>query len=219
VFEGKLPSREKYEELVKSIDVAAPYLYPVPYQPVASVGEAIARAREATRGTKPILPILQLFAWKAEDRYPTPTELRCMTLLALVEGAQGIGYYSYGSVTGRPKTTIAEAQPELWKSLKELNRDVAKCGPRLSAGKATERLMLEPPAGVKVKVVEDDQGVLAVAVNTTDQRQSVKFVMGETREKHAWVFGDSSPFGIKPGRHGMSLGPFEDSILREVPHQ
>ena len=84
----------------------------MPYQPVASVGDAVARARAAGEGKKPVLAVLQLFAWKAKDRYPTPQELRCMAFLALVEGAGGIGYYSYGSVTGQPKTTIAEAQPQ-----------------------------------------------------------------------------------------------------------
>ena len=47
VVSGKLPSKEKYDDLVAAIDVAAPYLYPVPYQPVASVGDALARARRA----------------------------------------------------------------------------------------------------------------------------------------------------------------------------
>ena len=86
VVAGKLPSKEKYDELVRTIDVSAPYLYPVPYQPVASVGDAVARARQATEGKKALLPILQLFAWEAKDRYPTPAELRCMAFLALVEG-------------------------------------------------------------------------------------------------------------------------------------
>src|SRR5579864_8233395 len=105
VVTGKLPSRAVYEDLVAAIDVSAPYLYPVPYQPIASVGDAVARARKASGGKKPLLPVLQLFAWQAKDRYPTPAELRSMAFLALVEGAHGIGYYSYGSVTGLPKTT------------------------------------------------------------------------------------------------------------------
>jgi hypothetical protein len=134
VVKGKLPSKAVYEDLVAAIDVSAPYLYPVPHQPVSSVGDAVARAREASSGRKPLLPVLQLFAWDAKDRYPTPAELRCMAFLALVEGAHGIGYYSYGTVTGYPGTTIAAAQPELWKSVKPLNQDLADIGPRLLSG-------------------------------------------------------------------------------------
>ena len=61
VVMGKLPSKAVYEDLVTAIDVSAPYLYPVPYQPISSVGDAVARARTATAHKKPILPVLQLF--------------------------------------------------------------------------------------------------------------------------------------------------------------
>jgi hypothetical protein len=41
VYSNKVPSKERYEELVKVLDASAPYLYPLPYQPVGSVGEAV----------------------------------------------------------------------------------------------------------------------------------------------------------------------------------
>jgi len=61
VISNTLPTTDKYEEVVQTIDVAAPYLYPVPYQPIRSVGEAVGRASLATHGKKPLLPILQIF--------------------------------------------------------------------------------------------------------------------------------------------------------------
>lgn len=177
VFKGKLPSKAAYEDLVSAIDVSAPYLYPVPYQPVSSVGDAMARARNATSGRKPLLPVLQLFAWDAKDRYPTPTELRCMAFLALVEGAHGIGYYSYGTVTGHPGKTIAATQSELWKSVKPLNHDLAAIAPQLLSGKPSTDLTLgEGTPGVKLKVVRLDSGLLAIVVNTSSNPLSVKLV-------------------------------------------
>jgi hypothetical protein len=104
VYSNKVPSKERYEELVKVLDVSAPYLYPIPYQPVRSIGEAVERAKTATGGKKPLLPILQLFTWEAKDRYPTPSELKCMVYLSLIHGANGIGYYSYNYVTGKKGT-------------------------------------------------------------------------------------------------------------------
>ena len=240
VFDGKLPSHEKYEDLVAAIDVAAPYLYPVPYQPVASVGQAVTRAREATGGKKPILPILQLFAWKPEDRYPTPAELRCMTFLSLVEGAHGIGYYSYGTVTGHPKKTISEVQPELWKSVKELNREVAEIGPRLLAGKPTQvvefmsatlspqlrdrskrtdlKEVLDPPnlkPSVSFKVVEEDQRALAILVNASGRDLRLGLEIGITSTDHPWTI-NGKPVDIKPGRHFIELEAFGVAILRQV---
>src|SRR5688572_24523567 len=63
VVKGTLPSKATYDEIVSAIDVSAPYLYPVPYQPIASVGDAVARARKASGGKKPVIPVLQLFVW------------------------------------------------------------------------------------------------------------------------------------------------------------
>lgn len=177
VIAGKLPAKSVYEVLVAAIDVSAPYLYPVPYQPVSSVGDAVARARKASAGTKPVLPVLQLFVWNAKDRYPTPDELRCMAFLALVEGAHGIGYYSYGSVTGRPKTSIAAAQPELWKSVKKLNHDLRDIGPRLLSGSQSNDATLGTgTSSVRMKCVRQNGEVLAVVVNTASTRQEAKLL-------------------------------------------
>jgi hypothetical protein len=124
VISNKLPTKERYEELVKVLDVSAPYLYPIPYQPVRSVGEAVGRAGTATLGRSPVLPVLQLFTWDAKDRYPTPAELKCMVYLALIHGADGIGYYSYNYVAGKKGTNIAKEQPDLWKAVKPINFEV-----------------------------------------------------------------------------------------------
>lgn len=168
VVAGKLPPKEKYEDLAAAIDVSAPYLYPVPYQPVSTVGDAVSRAHQATEGKKPLLPILQLFAWDVKDRYPTPAELRVMVYLALVNGADGIGYYSYGSVTGHPKQTIAQVQPELWESVKKLNEEVARVGPALQQGEdVTAGVLKELPTGLWGKAVRESGGTLIVVVNPT----------------------------------------------------
>lgn len=170
VYHGKLPSQEKYDELVRAIDVSAPYLYPVPYQPIATVGDAVARARAASGGKKGLLPILQLFAWKADDRYPTPQELEAMVYLSLLEGATGIGYYSYGHVTGHKKKTIAQVQPELWKHVKGLNRKLADLAPRYLAGRPSDKAKLASYVkGVRLGAIEDASGGVAIVVNITGE--------------------------------------------------
>jgi hypothetical protein len=126
VYSNKVPSKERYDELVKLLDVSAPYLYPIPYQPVRSVSEAVKRAKTATAGKKPLLPILQLFTWEAKDRYPTPAELKCMVYLSLIHGADGIGYYSYNYVSGKKGTNVAREQPELWQEVKQINSEIAE---------------------------------------------------------------------------------------------
>jgi hypothetical protein len=214
VVKGKLPSKAVYEDLVAAIDVSAPYLYPVPYQPISSVGDAVARARRASAGKKPVLPVLQIFVWEAKDRYPTPAELRSMAFLALVEGAHGIGYYSYGSVTGRPKTTIALAQPELWKSVKKLNHDIANIGPRLLSGtQANDLTLRKGTPAVKMKLVREKGGLLAVIVNSAATRQEVKLT-AQAGTGSQLVLQNGKRIEVKEGVATLLLEPFGVEIVR-----
>jgi hypothetical protein len=210
VFAGKLPAKEKYDDLIRRIDVAAPYLYPVPYQPIASVGEAVERARRATDGKKPLLPILQLFAWKADDRYPSPAELRAMAFLALLEGAHGIGYYSYGTVTGKPKMTLAEAEPELWKSVKPLNREIARTAPKLVAGKSSDAVQGKHVDGhVRLRVIADGDGALVVLVSSAPDQRDVQLAL-----PRGGVLRTADGAILAQGDGKLSLLPFEVRILR-----
>ena len=216
VVMGKLPSKAVYEDLVAAIDVSAPYLYPVPYQPISSVGDAVARARKASAGKKPILPVLQLFVWEAKDRYPTPAELRCMAFLALVEGAHGIGYYSYGSVTGQSQTTIAAAQPELWKSVKNLNRDIADVGSRLLAGTETNDLTVgKGTPAVKMKLVREKDGLLAVVVNVAATRQEAKLI-GQAGTFGQMVLQNGKQIEVKENVATLPLEPLGVEIIRLI---
>lgn len=175
VYANKLPSRERYEELVKVLDVSAPYLYPLPYQPVRSVGEAMARADAATSGRKPLLPVLQLFAWKPEDRYPTPAELKCMVYLSLIHGADGIGYYSYNHITGKTLTNIAREQPELWRSVRQINAELQQIGPFLLDSAPEPGLRVTgPDMAVEWRAAKRDDAILLLLTNPSAESQTVK---------------------------------------------
>ncbi len=166
VYANKVPSKERYEELVKVLDVSAPYLYPIPYRPVRSIGEAVERANSATGGKKPLLPILQLFTWQAKDRYPTPAELKCMVYLSLIHGADGIGYYSYTNVTGKKGTNIAQEQPELWQAVKHINSEIAEMRPFLSEQNRVSVALQEGAPEVEFRALRGGGETLLLLANT-----------------------------------------------------
>ena len=172
VYSNKVPSKERYEELVKVLDVSAPYLYPVPYQPVRSVGEAVERANSATGGKKPLLPILQLFTWQAKDRYPTPAELRCMVYLSLIHGANGIGYYSYSNVTGKKGTNIAKEQPELWQTVKQINSEIAEIHAWLLEDNKVSVVLQEGAPEVEFRALGGGGKILLLLANTASVAQT-----------------------------------------------
>src|SRR5262249_55782976 len=160
-----------------------------------------------------IVPVLQLFVWKAMDRYPTPAELRAMTYLALVEGAQGIGYYSYGSVTGRPKTTVAAAQPELWKSVKTLNQENADIGPKLLSGREVDAIQIgEGMPSVKMRVVREKSATLAVVVNSAATRQEAKLIWKVKTFGHM-LLRSGKQVVVQDGVAMLPLEPFGVEII------
>jgi hypothetical protein len=168
VEKNVLPGKDKYEDLVAGIEVAAPYLYPVPYQPVGTVGDAVSRAKAATKGSKPLVPILQLFKWDTKTRYATADELRCMVYLSLIEGATGIGYYTYGSVKDP-----AKADPEAmktWESMKKLNKEVEVVGDFLMNGhEATGVKAIKNESGVKWRVLTLASAIVILRANPSDK--------------------------------------------------
>src|SRR5262249_42700231 len=151
-----------------------------------------------------------------KDRYPTPAELRCMAFLALVEGAHGIAYYSYGHVTGRPKTTIAAAQPELWKSVKKLNQDIADIGPRLLSGSEANDLTLgKDTSSVKMKLVREKTGLLAVVVNPAETRQEARLV-SKARTFGQLLLQSGKRIKVEDGVATLSVEAFGVEIIRPV---
>jgi hypothetical protein len=93
-------SVEKYRDVA---DRLALDWYPVPWSSVGTVAREMRLARLGADG-RPFLAILQAFDWNIATnlldtdvplRAPTPQELRCMTYLALMQGASGVIYYAY----------------------------------------------------------------------------------------------------------------------------
>jgi hypothetical protein len=214
VFSNKLPRKERFEELVKVLDVSAPYLYPLPYQSVRSVGEAVARANAVTGGRKPLLPVLQLFVWKPDDRYPTPAELKCMVFLSLIHGADGIAYYSYNYVAGKEKTNLARQQPELWASVKNINAEVAQIGEFLLDSTDDESLRVSPSeSAVEWRTAARGDARLVLLANTSSEAQTVR-VQWSSPPAIVRRLDDGVAPTFNNGIAEITLGAFETLALR-----
>lgn len=209
VFSNKLPAKERYEELVKVLDVSAPYLYPLPYQPVKSVGEAVARANAATGGKKPLLPVLQLFVWKPEDPYPTPAELKCMVYLSLIHGADGIAYYSYNYIAGKEKTNLALEQPELWRSVKSINAEVKQIGEFLLESQPDAAVKVTAPgSAVEWRAAVSGDSILLLLANPSSESQKVSLAWPAKSAVLRRV-SSGAKLQVENGAAELTLGPNE----------
>jgi hypothetical protein len=213
VYLNKVPSKERYEELVNVLDVSAPYLYPIPYQPVGSVGEAVKRANAATGGKKPLLPILQLFTWEAKDRYPTPAELKCMVYLSLIHGADGIGYYSYNHVSGKKGTNIAREQPELWQEVKQINSEIAEIRPLLLEETEVSVALQEGTPEIEFRALTGGRETLLLLANTASVPKtavlSLPLHFGTKGKRSLKHVGSRKAISFEGSQVTVSLEPYQ----------
>jgi hypothetical protein len=107
--------------------------YPVPKQPITAVSDAVSGAIANIEKDKPLWCIVQAFDWNVWDHgkligehRPTGDEERCMTYMALVNGAKGIIYWAYGS----SKYYTAD-YPQHWLEVKKVASEVHDLTPVL----------------------------------------------------------------------------------------
>ena len=94
-------AQSNYGDFVGATDGFLPELYPirgdddVP-QIITDMQRLRADLRAAGNPVKTVWPIIQYFEGWGWPRFPTPDELRAMSFLALIHGANGITWYTYG---------------------------------------------------------------------------------------------------------------------------
>ncbi|MBI2843955.1 MAG: hypothetical protein HYX78_11200, partial [Armatimonadetes bacterium] len=114
---------------------------------VSCVGEYTQLIRESVGYSKPVWMVLQAHKWPAapDSRFPTAAELRFMTYDAIINGANGIIYYSY-----HPKATQGGFNsgdepytPEFWSALKQVAGELSSLGARITAQSAAGAVVLD----------------------------------------------------------------------------
>jgi hypothetical protein len=128
VHGGQAGGKSRYTDYVDSTDAFLPELYPIHSTKQAEVADIIRDMRTIAAdcqraGRKaPVWAIIQDFEGWGWERFPTDAELRAMTWLAIIHGATGMTYYTYG---GHGKNHGATHDPQLWANLKRLAGQMA----------------------------------------------------------------------------------------------
>jgi len=120
--------KSRYTDYVDATDAFLPELYPIRSDQQATVADIIRDMQAVSAdcyraGRKaPVWAIIQDFQGWGWQRYPTDAELRAMTWLAIIHGATGMTYYTYG---GHGKNHGATHDPHVWANLKRLAGQLA----------------------------------------------------------------------------------------------
>lgn len=145
--------------------------YPIPHSPVTYVTSCVSGAVKAVEKDKPVWTIPQAFDWNVWNtgkingvHRPTNEEERCMTYLALVQGAKGIIYWAHTA----SKYYIRD-YPDHWAYMKRLAGEMHDLTPVLLTPDSEVMPALEPkdaPVDLMVKKLGGETYVFAVNHDT-----------------------------------------------------
>ncbi|MCD6347526.1 MAG: beta-galactosidase [Bacteroidales bacterium] len=155
-----------------AMDIVMADPYPVPNQPIRSVGTVAKNLKREFIGEKPVWIVPQAFGggewW---GREPSSRELRAMTWLSIVEGATGIQYFVRHGQNGFPKSTAT------WGECGKMALEVQEILPFLTSGMSINAITT-PTEGLRVTAREYQGDLLIIAVNEEKDPKKITISTG-----------------------------------------
>jgi hypothetical protein len=118
---------------LNALDILGRDPYPVPREPLGMVATSVEEMARLSGGTKPLWITLQAFSEPPAFTRPTFMQVRCMTYLALLRGANGLLYFLYGYPGCPAGEPMPDAYPSLWGEFPRLAREIPALLPILAA--------------------------------------------------------------------------------------
>ncbi|MBO9606240.1 MAG: carbohydrate binding domain-containing protein [Paenibacillaceae bacterium] len=179
---------EHYADTGKVVDALGIDVYPLPDEPLSAIGPAMAAAKAAVGGKKPVWEALQAFQMPSNPRWtylPTIGEIRNMAYQSLLAGGRGLGYYSFSD----PGWLMSGSA--LWPGMVRLSEEYG-----VIAELATTAGRIGGADGEAVRWglwhSGDGDAYYAVAVNVTKQRQTAAIALPFAGYRAELLYGDDS---------------------------
>ncbi|HEY7509106.1 MAG TPA: hypothetical protein VIG50_02590 [Vicinamibacteria bacterium] len=136
--------------------------------PLEQVTEWVDLAQAAVERSRPVWAVIQFFQFGGNGHWPTYDELRSMSYMALVAGARGLFYWSYGA-GALSHVADDRLREEYWQRLVRVTREIKSLEPAL-LGPDDPTLLAAPPAGrLRALARRGPDGALLVVVNNGPQ--------------------------------------------------
>ena len=168
VFMAPMQAR-KY---AKAMDIVMADPYPVPNQPIRTVGNVARNLKKEFVGEKPVWMVPQAFGgsewW---GREPSIREIRAMTWLSVLEGATGIQYFVRHGQNGFPKSTST------WGECGTIALEIQEILPFLLKGFKID-VITSNTEHVRVTAREYLGDLLIIAVNEDNHPKSIEILTG-----------------------------------------
>ena len=202
---------ENLREYMPTCDIIGTDPYPVPKRPLSMVTDWTRKTVDAYYGKRPVWQVPQAYDPGAAKggRMPTAEEMRQMSWQCVAAGANGLVYYSFGTIV---KTNNATPFEKAWADVCTAASEIKKYIPVL--------LSVEPapsvtgaPAAWSVRTWRKDGNVYLLVVNAQNAAASAELALSEDFTSVSAEFG--SPCSLKNGRTlAVSLKADEVAMYR-----
>lgn len=156
-------------------DVLGTDPYPIPAKPVTIASDWAKKTDGVSGGHRPVWMVPQAFDWShyhkdRPGRFPTRDELRVMTYLCLIHGADGLVYYCYHDLLRDPASFEKN-----WADMSEVGREVRLLEPALVSARGTPPFQIQTDAAaVQWAARSDDSGKAFIMMANPDPVHAAK---------------------------------------------
>ena len=211
-------SRElpRWRDAVDVLGVDPYPIYNIPegsLSPLEQVSALVLAARTAVSSARPVWPVIQYFKHGSNGHFPTEDELRSMSYLAIVSGAKGLFYWSYGAV-GLSSVSDPVLREQYWQRLVRVTTEIRALEPALLSPHAPT-ILASASASADVRWLLRRVGMerYIIAVNNTSAAGVTATFNLAASATRISVVGESRtlPAG---SRIADSFGPYEAHVYR-----
>lgn len=192
-------------------DVLGTDPYPIPTKPVTMASEWARKTSGVSGGHRPVWMVPQAFDWShygkgRPGRFPTPAELRVMTYLCLIHGADGLIYYCYHDLL-RDRQSFEKN----WADMAAVAREVDWLEPALVSCAKPEIPEVRADAGVEWSARSDDANRTYIMMANPDPEKPAKVhVRLPENATVELIRGDGKESGMGSA---IKLGPLDAATL------
>jgi hypothetical protein len=191
-----------------------PIVKPAGQNDLAMVGEWTRMGQDAVKRSRPVWMVLQYFPLTAAGGWPSEADLRTMSWMAIVDGARGLLYWSFGE-KGLAWVKDRRERERKWAELVRVTKEI----------KALEPVLLAPDAAVVSR--DSSRGAVRTLGKTGPDGARYLFAYNtrNTPTRVTWTLAApaAETFDLATGRPGPAiedgalsaeLGPYEVRRLR-----
>jgi hypothetical protein len=174
---------------------------------LATVGEWTRIGQDAIKGSRPLWMVMQYFPLTGAAGWPTGADIKTMSWMAIIEGARGLLYWSYGD-KGLAWVKDPKAREEKWAELVRITKEIQALEPVLLAPDADVARASAPTVRALGKRMPDGARYL-FAYNTTGTPTTVTWMLAAPATGVMDLDAQAATPGVEGERFSTTFKPYE----------